>query len=57
MEETGIGVSFSKPVNLRFNSPEFLFLLKYVAIIFSKVSHKVMEKGASGVREGPLDAN
>lgn len=38
MEEASIRVSFRKPVNPKFNSPEFLLLLEDIAEILTKSS-------------------
>lgn len=57
MEETGVGIPLRKPVNSRFNSLEFLPLLKEVTIIFNEIPFKVIEKVVSGIRLESLDAN
>lgn len=57
MEESSIGVPFSQPVNLRFNSLELLFSLKDIAKLPSKVRLEVAEERDGGVEGGPLDAS
>lgn len=56
MEEASMRVSFSKLVNPRFNSPEFLLFLEDVEIL-SKSSSQGVKEGARWVRGGTLDAS